>query len=149
MGDETVAERDHWQHIESLLDQALDLPAAERSAFLDATVGSKPELRRELEGLLAADRRAGGFLEGPVHEAAATFVDEMGRHEGEEFEGRMLGPYLVIQRLGGGGMGEVYEARDTRLDRRVALKLLPGAWTRDPAAKQRFLVSNFLAKIGA
>jgi eukaryotic-like serine/threonine-protein kinase len=51
--------------------------------------------------------------------------------------GATLGPYEILARAGAGGMGEVYKARDTRLNRTVAIKVLPAALTADPDARQR------------
>ena len=134
---------DHWRQVEAILDQALELPPDEVDDFLARACEGNAELRAELEELLAADRQAGEFLEVPAAEMAETLL-EVGAREGKPpgtdhpLAGRQLGPYRVLRRIGGGGMGEVYLARDTRLERSVALKLLPAEWSRDAAAKERF-----------
>jgi serine/threonine-protein kinase len=98
---------------------ALDLPAAERSAFLDAACAGDATLRGEVERLLIADAEVSAFLEGPVGELLGpAFTD----HE----EGGRLGPYRLVRRIGGGGMGTVYLARreDDQYQRDVAIKIL-------------------------
>ncbi len=131
-------ERERWRRIEAVLDEALELPEEERSACLDQACAGDAELRAEVEALLAADR-TGGFLEVPAGEFAATLIDDFeAAAEPDSLDGRRLGPYEVVRWIGDGGMGVVYEARDTRLDRKVAIKLLPHAWSRDPQARERF-----------
>ncbi len=139
-----VTDRERWRRIEEILDEALELPPEETPAFLDDACAGDPELRAEVEALLAADEKAGRFLETPAQEYARFLLDPSAEADPETLPpprlvGRQLGPYRVIRRIAAGGMGEVYEARDDRLQRRVALKLLPGAWQPDRAAKERFL----------
>ncbi len=131
---------DRWAQIDELLDEALELPAEAVAAFLDRACGDDAELRHEVESLIDADRRAGQFMESPVEEYAAPLVDEtLPLSQLDPLLGRQLGPYRVERSIGGGGMGVVYEAVDTRLDRRVALKLLPLAVSSVPDAKERFV----------
>ena len=90
--------------------------------MLDAACGGDAELRREVETLLSADEEAGSFgasIDGRV----ASAIGPSGRLTA----GDQLGPYAVESRLGRGGMGDVFLARDTRLERLVAIKVLPGA----------------------
>ena len=125
---------DEWLRAKDLFVSARALPAADRDAYLAAACGSNDVLRREVESLLAADARANSFLESPA----------MLRNDGSTqaapltIEGRRLGAYQVQTLLGAGGMGEVYRARDTKLQRDVAVKFLPHAFTSDPERLSRF-----------
>ncbi|MCP3962227.1 MAG: protein kinase [bacterium] len=131
---------ERWRRVEAIFDEALELPAAEVPAHLDAACGGDDGLRGEVEALLGADQQAGAFLETSAGAYAATLIREaLPATRQDPLEGRRLGPYRVLRRIGGGGMGVVYEAVDTRLFRRVALKLLPTSLNRDPDAKERFV----------
>lgn len=126
-----------WRHIESILDLALDLSPAERSALLDESCAGDPDLRAEVEAVLEADEQAGTFLATPAGE---YFPDLLSEEEGEpDLSGQQMGPYQLLREIGGGGMGTVYEAEDARLGRRVAVKLLPPEYSRDRRAKERFI----------
>ena len=119
-----------WQEVKALLAEALEQPEEKRAAWLDRRCGDATDLRRELEALLAA-AASDGFLDGePTLEllvpAPAIAV------------GEVLGPYKIERKLGEGGMGEVYQALDSRLARRVAIKVLPARLSQDAAALKRF-----------
>jgi len=112
-----------------VLQEALAREGAPRAAYLDAACGADTPLRREVEALLAESSADGpGFLDTPPWAAAAPAL-VVGQH---------LGAYEVTGRLGAGGMGEVYRARDTQLKRDVALKVLPAAVAADPGRLARF-----------
>jgi len=123
---------DDWPRARETFERALELPPAERAAYLASACGSHQELRREVERMLASYDRAPGFLATP---AAALLHDTSGE---PWLEGQRIGPYQISSRIGAGGMGEVYKARDTRLDRTVAIKVLPSHATDDPHARDRF-----------
>ena len=126
---------DRWQRIEELYHSAREREGSQRAAFLKEACAGDDALRREVESLLAQEKGLGGFLEAPALEAAAKLLVE-GR--GQSWVGRQLGSYQVISFLDAGGMGEVYQAHDTKLGRNVALKVLPAAFVHDPDRLARF-----------
>jgi len=89
-------------------------------------------LRREVESLLDNEELAKAFLESDAPEGPEA------QPEPSVPAGKQIGPYLVLEFLRAGGMGEVYKARDIRLDRAVAIKFLPRAFAQDPTALDRF-----------
>lgn len=122
-------------NLERICLSALERPAADRAAFLIDACGSDEELRREAESLIARDRAAASFLEVPPMSgdlsSSAVAVPTLAA-------GDCIGPYAIVSRLGSGGMGEVYRARDAVLDRDVAIKVLPLLFTSDPQRVERF-----------
>ena len=110
------------------------LPASDRQAYLFAACAGNEVLRQEVESLLASDERAHSFLESP----AVAWGDGISSSSQLMIEGRRLGTYQVQALIGAGGMGEVYRARDTKLQRDVAVKVLPYAFTSDPDRLSRF-----------
>lgn len=127
---------DRWIKIDQLLDLALERATGEREAFLAEACRGDDDLRHEVESLLAAHKLAdNGFMQSPAIELAAKHYQS---NQKQSLCGRKLGPYQVISALGAGGMGEVYLAHDERLDRRLALKLLPQEYTREEARLGRF-----------
>src|SRR5687768_9660181 len=120
---------ERWQQVEAMLHAALSRDESERVAFLAHACAGDVALRREVELLLAQQASMGGFLEDQAVATAAQMVSETGA---SVLTGRRLGVYEVRERIGAGGMGEVYRARDTRLGRDVAVKILPRHFTSDP-----------------
>jgi TolB-like protein/Tfp pilus assembly protein PilF len=117
-----------WRQVEELFDSVVEMEPERREPFLAAACASDPELRQEVEALIACHERAESFLEAPAAAVAPSRLASGGH----------LGPYRVIGLLGTGGMGEVYSATDTRLDRIVAIKLLPREFAYDAQAVKRF-----------
>jgi eukaryotic-like serine/threonine-protein kinase len=126
---------ERWQQIEELYYAALECDQEERVIFLAEACGGDDDLRQEVESLLRFDERAELFIEAPALEVAAQLRAE---EQAQSWIERQLGPYLILSLLGAGGMGEVYRARDTRLDREVAVKVLPAHLAQDPEALSRF-----------
>ena len=112
----------------------MELNAGQRAAFLAQACAGDDNLRGEVEELLAADAAENSFFDSPALEVAAQIF----AHEQGAITGQKLGNYLVLSQLGAGGMGEVYLAEDTRLKRKVALKLLPVAFTQNAERLRRF-----------
>ncbi len=119
---------ERWRRIENLYHAALDQAPERRSAFLEEASNGDDELRREVESLLAEDSGKQGALDRPIWEGVA---------EPRAATGTQLGPYRIEALLGKGGMGEVYQALDTRLHREVAVKILPQTLATE-AARERF-----------
>jgi serine/threonine protein kinase/tetratricopeptide (TPR) repeat protein len=127
---------ERWQEVKTILAAALERPPAERNAYLDKAC-TEPEVRREVELLIAAHERAGGgFLERSPIEAMRSALS--GGVGDPLTSGSKLGPYEILGALGAGGMGEVYRARDTRLDRIVAIKVLSTHLADRPEIRERF-----------
>lgn len=126
---------DRWLQIEDVFHRATLCEFSERAAFLDEACGTDLELRDEVESLLASLDDSVPFLEAAVQDAAQSYFDQPPPPAIEE--GAVLDHYRIIRKLGAGGMGEVYLAEDTRLDRKVAVKMLPPHLSRDPLALRR------------
>src|SRR5580765_6194780 len=105
---------DEWTRIKAAVAGALERPVEDRAAYVAAACGGDAAMRREVESLLASHRDADAFLETPARlpGRGAGFPD---------LTGSIVGSYTILSRLGAGGMGEVYLARDAKLDRVVAL----------------------------
>jgi len=124
-----------WQQIERLFHDALARPPEERAAFLDHSCAGDESLRREVNALLDSPATANRFLDRDALEVAAGLVSVSNM---PELSGRRLGVYQLHERIGSGGMGEVYRARDTRLGRDVAIKILPHGFSADSDRQARF-----------
>jgi serine/threonine protein kinase/Tol biopolymer transport system component len=118
-----------WRRIQDLYHAALQQDAARRSAFLKQACPDDDVLRHEVESLLGFEGREHEMLEKPAWEYVRTSA---------LVSGAVLGNYRVIERIGAGGMGEVYRAADLKLNRQAALKVLPEMFSRDPERMARF-----------
>ena len=117
-----------WRRVEQLFHEALELPPDARGAFLAQACRGDPALQHDVESLLAQDD--GSLLRDGVQTLAR-------RMTGRNREGTRLGSYVLGPLIGEGGMGEVYRARDARLDRDVAIKVLPADLARDSERLRR------------
>jgi serine/threonine protein kinase/tetratricopeptide (TPR) repeat protein len=131
----TDSQSGRWRRIEDLYNEALELDAADRDRFLARACGGDDALRREVRSLLDYESAADRFLERPaVVEAARSIASETR----PPLTGRRIAGYDVTALIGAGGMGEVYRARDGRLGREVAFKVLEPTIAADPDYRRRF-----------
>jgi Tol biopolymer transport system component len=126
---------ERWRRIQDLCHAALERDALQRDAFLAAECAGDDDLRREVESFLVHAGRADEFLGASTMQAVAFAM--VGK-SGPSLIGRQIGAYAVLECIGAGGMGEVYRARDTKLQRDVALKVLPRQFLTDPERLGRF-----------
>src|ERR1051326_3158653 len=124
---------ERWKQNEALYHAARARPSSERAAFLTETCNGDELLRRDVESLLSEPVSDDGFLAAPAPSAPT-----MTKETAAAMSGRTLGGYHLQSLLGAGGMGEVYRARDAKLGRDVAIKILPRAMTADPDRLARF-----------
>ena len=117
-----------WRRVEQLFHEARERPPDQRGAFLAQACDGDAALRHDVESLLAQED--GSLLRDGVQALARQVT-------GASREGTRLGPYVLGPLIGEGGMGEVYRARDARLDREVAIKLLPADLAHDPDRLRR------------
>ena len=127
---------ERYQEVGQLYRAALEVEPERRAAFLAGACGGDEALRQEVESLLGFATRSGGLIDQPALEAAAKAIAE---DQPWSPVGQSLGHYRILSLLGKGGMGEVYCARDTKLDRTVALKLLPAELAANQDRMRRFV----------
>ncbi len=139
------ADAERWRRVREILGEALERDPAEQASFVERASGQDESLRREVEELLAADLRAGEFLDTPAALAAAPLLSE----EGSAQPPRAVGPYRILKLLGQGGMGVVYlaERADGQFEQRVALKLLRTGLTEGSPASRFLRERQILARL--
>ena len=128
---------ERWEQIEGIYHAALPRDAGQRAAFLDNACRGDGSLRAEVESLLAQAERGKRFIESPALEVAAK---ALATAESHSLVGKRLGVYEILAPLGSGGMGVVYQGRDSRLGRLAAIKVLPLGVEPDQRRMRRFLL---------
>jgi len=146
-----AASDDQWDRISTLFEMVLSLPSQERATFIDVTCGTDPELRSELESLVAAHEGAPAFLDGLYADVVHPALVQGEPQADPDLAGGAASPslpvapgdrirhFMVHERLGSGGAGVVYRGRDTLLARDVAMKFLAPSLSQDPAARARLV----------
>jgi serine/threonine protein kinase/Flp pilus assembly protein TadD len=125
-----------WEQIEKICHAALELEESQRASFLERACGGDQELTREVESLLRFANREDRFIEEPALEVAQKMITQ---EKPGSLIGQQIGSYQIISLLGAGSMGAIYKARDARLNRFVAIKILPVVNVIDPERKRRFI----------
>ena len=126
---------ERFLQISPIFRQAVELPPAERGVFLESACGGDAALREDVQQLISAHERAGSFIESPAYEDIAMLLSDKPT---DFVVGQLVNHYSIVAPLGRGGMGQVYLARDTTLDRAVALKFLPSNVASDADRMRRF-----------
>ena len=126
---------ERWQQVKEVFNSAIKYLPEHRDEFLSEACRGDRELRSEVESLITSHEKDGSFIDEPAYYAAAELL---ANEKSELPSGYSIGNYEVVSFISRGGMGEVYLAQDTRLSRKVALKLLPGAFTKDNDRLRRF-----------
>jgi serine/threonine protein kinase/tetratricopeptide (TPR) repeat protein len=135
---------ERWRRIEELYHAALERDEREREGFLSGACGGDEDLRHHVASLLRHQAAQAILVDRPVWEASEDFLGASGGDRSSSgpmrfpAAGMQLGPYLLLERIGAGGMGEVYRARDPRLHRDVAIKVLSERLWSEPQALSRF-----------
>ena len=130
--DEMNPER--WQQVKAIFNSAIQYQPKDRATFLIEACSGDASLLDEVESLIRSHEKSGSFIDNPAYDLAQAVLNE----ETESIQGQLIAHYEVLYCVGRGGMGEVYLAHDRRLNRKVALKLLPTSSTQDADRLARF-----------
>jgi serine/threonine protein kinase len=129
-------QENHWQRIETIFNEAALLPIAERETLVRRQCAGDEELYREVWRLVEDDTEEDEFLQEPIFTLGAQIIENDFLEMPEKAE---FASYKLQKLLGRGGMGAVFLAQDTRLNRLVALKILPAAFAQDAERMRRFV----------
>ncbi len=125
-----------WQQVKEIFGDALEIAPENRASFLDKVCAGDESLRREVESLLSSSENVSDFMEQAAIGKVAEMFDEA--ENKKQISGR-FNHYEIIKQIGAGGMGEVYLAEDTKLDRKVAVKVLNEKFAAHESNIQRFV----------
>ena len=126
---------ERWQQVKEIFEAAIKYLPEHRELFLSQACRGDEELRSEVESLITSHEKEGSFIDEPAYYAAAELL---ANEKSDLPSGYLIGNYEVLSFISRGGMGEVHLAQDKRLNRKVALKLLPGVFTKDNDRLRRF-----------
>jgi serine/threonine protein kinase len=128
-----------WQQIERIYNSALEIEPGRRETFLAEACGGDELLRKEVESLLEHQSESESFIESAAVEVAARLAaNSMKANSTSSLVDRVVSHYRIVEKLASGGMGVVYRAKDSHLNRFVAVKVLPDIFTNDPERLARF-----------
>jgi serine/threonine protein kinase/dipeptidyl aminopeptidase/acylaminoacyl peptidase len=130
-----------WENLKEIFHAALDLPVQERAAYVEKASNGDPVLRQAVESLLKSHEETNNFIDSPAYQAAADMLVD----DNDLKANQVVGRYRIVSLLGQGGMGKVYLAEDTKLHRKVALKILPLDLAADKDRIRRFEHEAFAA----
>ncbi len=126
--------RAQWERVRALFERAVEDPPADLGAWLEAEAGDDRDVRAEVASLLEYHTRAGAFIAEPAASQVPELLVEI---ESRFVPGQVIGVYAIVREAGRGGMGRVYVATDTRLNRTVAIKVLSAGPADSPGGRER------------